>query len=245
MPELILSDITVMGQGYCVIGLEQDSAGSYRSVRPRPPWGFTWREPFPFKRGHRVRCQLRLSAGLESPHLEDWDSNGLIGTGVYLTEDELVGCLKAAEVSSSLEGLFGCELKSATDWAPSWVLAQTGARSICGCRYTNIRFSLTQEPNRLTLRAQIVLPSRERRNNIPVVDREWKRFLQTLMRRLEGAEAVAKAKQFLNGPVRTSLLRSAHSFARLGLARPGQDGKCWLMLDSLFPQPNDSWMGLL
>jgi hypothetical protein len=245
MPELILSDITVMGPGYCVIGLERDSSDSYRSVRPRPPWGFAWREPFPFKRGDRVRCQLRPTAGLESPHLEDMHSNGLIGTGVSLTEDELVGCLRLAEVSTSLEGLFGCELKSANDWAPSWVPGETGARSICGCLYTNIRFSVTQEPDRLTLRAQVVLPSRERRNNIPVVDREWKRFLQTLMSRLEGAEAVAKAKQFLNGPVRMRLLRSAHSFARLGLARPGQDGKCWLMLDSLFPQPNESWMDLL
>ena len=35
--ELILSDVTIMGLGYCVIGLEQVSSGSFRSVRPMPP----------------------------------------------------------------------------------------------------------------------------------------------------------------------------------------------------------------
>jgi hypothetical protein len=268
MAELILSDITIMGPGYCVIGLEQvaprfigaavpggnertqdlkneSRAACYRSVRPFPSWGFAWRDPFPFKRGDRVRCQLRQVTGLKPPHVEDQKSSGLIAIGASLTEDELLKCLKLSEVSSSLAGLFGCEITSASDWAPSWVNGGAGARSICGCQFRNIRFSVTQEPNRLTLRAYLVLPSGERRNNVPVVDREWKRFLEELMGRLESTEALAKAKRILNGPIRMKLLHSPNRFARLGLARPGQDAKCWLMLDSLFPQPDASWMAFV
>jgi hypothetical protein len=33
-----------------------------------------------------------------------------------------------------------------------------------------------------------------------------------------------------------------YRFARIGLARPNS-GRCWLMLDSLFPQPQESWLG--
>jgi len=50
MAEVILSDITIMRDGDCVIALEQiapDSFApdSFRSVRPRPLWGLAWRLP--------------------------------------------------------------------------------------------------------------------------------------------------------------------------------------------------------
>lgn len=36
MRELILSDITEMGQGFCVIGVEHVAQDTFRSVRPVP-----------------------------------------------------------------------------------------------------------------------------------------------------------------------------------------------------------------
>ena len=67
--EIVLSDITVMGPGYCVIGLKQLATGSIHSVRPFPPRGFGWRDPFQFRRGETVRCDLVSTPS--TPHVED------------------------------------------------------------------------------------------------------------------------------------------------------------------------------
>ncbi|PYV18962.1 MAG: hypothetical protein DMG21_03335 [Acidobacteria bacterium] len=47
----------------------------------------------------------------------------------------------------------------------------------------------------------------------------------------------------LNGGIRKRVLESPNRFARIGLAgaKEGEE-KCWLMLDSLFPQPEESWL---
>ena len=111
MLDIALSDITVMGQGYCVIGLEQLAPGRIRSVRPRPLQGFAWRDPFPFKRGASMKCNLTPIAST-GPHIEDRQSTGLLPTGRGLSEDDLIQCLKYAEVSEDLKGFFGCALKS-------------------------------------------------------------------------------------------------------------------------------------
>lgn len=47
MPELILSDITVMGQGYCVIGVVETSPTTFRSVQADAPVGFCLARPLP------------------------------------------------------------------------------------------------------------------------------------------------------------------------------------------------------
>jgi hypothetical protein len=39
---LILSDITEMGSGLCVIGIEQVGKNEFHSVRPMPPMGYAW-----------------------------------------------------------------------------------------------------------------------------------------------------------------------------------------------------------
>lgn len=240
MPELILSDITVMGPGYCVIGLEQLVSGAFRSIRPLPPWGHAWREPFRFKRGDCTRSRLSL-APPRPPHFEDRHSTGLARSGRSLSESDLVRFLKAAEVSSSLEELFDCTPQSSTFRGNLWVSPDEAKRSICGCQYANIRFPrIIQQPRDLTLRAQIVLPSNERMDSIPVVDCEWRRFVGQLVRHLDDSDALT----FLNGPTRDWLTRSPNSFARIGLAR-AKDDKCWLMLDSLFPQPEESWLEVL
>lgn len=245
MPELILSDITVMGPGYCVIGLERLASGAFRSIRPLPPSGFAWREPFRFRRGDYLRYYGR-SLPVARPHVEDLKSSGLIRMGISLGENELVNCLKQAEVSPDLEHLFGCPVQASSGGGRAlWVSPSEAARSVCGCAYANLRFRLFPEPAGFHLRADVTLSSNERLPSIPVVDREWRGFASQLLERIRRSDALAFAERFLNGRVRNALLASTRQFVRLGLPRPREDQRCWLMLDSLFPQPDESWLDQL
>ena len=245
MPELILSDITVMGQGYCVIGLEQLSADSYRSVRPMPPQAFAWREPFPHNRGDFVRFDP-VPTVVSRPHVEDQQSRGLIKTARSLNETQLIEGLRKAEVSPDLEHLFGCQVQRSTQGGKAvWVKPNEARRSICGCEYDNVGFRLYPEPDGFSLRTEVLLRSNERLNSVPVVDREWRRFAGRLVQRIQRHEPLPLAQRFLNWSVRTKLLATPLRFARIGLPRPKADQRCWLMLDSLFPQPEDSWLDLL
>ena len=258
-----------MGAGYCVIGLEQTSPDTYRSVRPMPPRGFAWREPFPFRRGDCVRFR---PAPLQAtrPHTEDLKSSGLIATGRSLSEQDLIECLRKAEVAQNLEQLFGCATQSRQpDRGALWVNPADASRSICGCEYINVRFHLWADPAGFKLRADLALAANERVPSIPVVDREWRRFFGQLCRRIaecdplcfaerflnrklrpeqlwpEPARIHSFTEQFLNGRIRNALLGDISRFARIGLPRPRNDERCWLMLDSLFPQPKESWLDLL
>ena len=245
MPELILSDITVMGQGYCVIGLEQISPDSYRSVRPMPPQAFAWREPFPYTRGDGVRFDP-VPTVASPPHLEDQQSRGLIKTARTLNETQLIECLRKAEVSPDVEHLFGCQVQRSTQGGKAvWVKPAEARRSICGCEYDNVRFRLFPEPDGFSLRTEILLRSNERLNSVPVVDREWRRFVGQLMQRIQRRDPLPLAQRFLNWSVRAKMLAMPHRLARIGLPRPKADQQCWLMLDSLFPQPQESWLDLL
>jgi hypothetical protein len=245
MPELILSDITVMGQGYCVIGLEQLASGACRSVRPLPPWGFAWREPFALRRGDRFDFRSRPIPTAQ-PHVEDMQSFGLNGTGHSLSEDELLRYLRMAEVSPDLENLFGCAVRTSTGSGSAlWVSPSEAARSVCGCEYANLRFRLFPDPAGFNLRAELTLGSNERVPSIPIVDREWRRFVRQVLEQIKRADALPFAERFLNRSVLNAALASPRRFARIGLPRPREAQQCWLMLDSLFPQPLESWLDLL
>jgi hypothetical protein len=233
MPELILSDITVMGPGYCVIGLEQISPAAFRSVRPMPPWGFAWREPFDHRRGDCVRFRgipARMTQP-HVPHVEDQPSQGLLGTGRSLDEEALVECLRKAEVSTNLQELFGCTVE----------LSSRGGR----CEYDNLRFRLFPDADGFALRAEVNLSSGERVTSIPIVDREWRRFVSQVLERVRRSDKLPFAERFLNKLVRERLLLGGYRWARIGLPRPRQDQQCWLMLDSLFSQPRESWLEAL
>src|SRR5207248_484521 len=126
----------IMGEGYCVIGLEPIAEHLFRSTRPFPPHTFAWREPFPFKRGDAVQFEPIPTVARRPPHIEDQRSNGLQPTDRSLGEDELVECLRKAEFSSSLEHLFGCQPQSSSGGGRAvWVNPQEARRSICGCEY--------------------------------------------------------------------------------------------------------------
>lgn len=245
MPELILSDITVMGQGYCVIGLEEVAPGLYRSVRPMPPWGFAWREPFPFKRGDGVKFRSRPLVPAP-PHVEDCPSFGLFGTRPSFTETQLIPCLKKAETSEGLEHLFNCPVRSSGHGGHAlWVDPAEATRSICGCEYENLRFRLYPEPQGFTLRVEVILGSGERVSSIPMVDREWRNFASHLVQRIHRADPLPLAERLLNRAVAREMLLAPGRFLRIGLPRPKGKAQCWLMLDSLFPQPQESWLDAL
>jgi hypothetical protein len=177
------------------------------------------------------------------PHLEDQNTHGLVSGGGRLGEVELVDMLQKAEVSADLEKLFGCELRTDTRGGNAWVEPSSATRSICGCQFKNIRFRTFQDAGEVTLRAKLVLPSGETLNSLPVVDREWRRFLSDLIRRPSAAGIAPAPEAFLNRSIWGKVMRAPCRFARIGLARGMQmEGKCWLMLDSLFPQPNAAWL---
>jgi hypothetical protein len=242
MSELILSDITEMGPGYCVIGVERVAQDSYRSIRPLPPRGYAWNKPFRYERGNGVRY-VPAPTVASPPHIEDQNTFGLSAAGRSVRETELVGLLKSAEMSIGLEELFGCELHTDIHGGNAWADPRAATRSICGCQYGNSRFLVFEDPGRVTLRAKLVLPSGETLNSLPVVDREWRGFVNDLMAQPSKSRVRLDPDRFFNRSIRPQLMQAPHHFARIGLARANKnENKCWLMLDSLFPQPNAAWL---
>jgi hypothetical protein len=198
MTELILSDITVMGPGYCVLGLERVSAQTFRSIRPMPPWGFAWREPFPFRRGDCADVRLQPT-GVAAPHFEDRGSDGLRGTGRIISEELLVQYLKQAEASRNLEGLFGCPVQAGSHGGRAlWVDPSVARRSICGCEYENLRLRLFPESEGYTLRAEMLACSSQRIQSIPIVDRDWRRFVDGLVKRVRRDAPLPLVERFMN-----------------------------------------------
>lgn len=178
------------------------------------------------------------------PHLEDQNTHGLAPAGEGVSELDLVVMLQGAEVSANLEGLFGCPLHTDSQAGNAWVDPGSAKRSICGCDFRNIRFRVFGERGDPNLRAKLVLPSGETLNSLPVVDRDWRRFFDGLVQGRAQSGATPDPETFLNRSIRNELMRAPYGFARIGLARGrAKEDKCWLMLDSLFPQPNPAWLG--
>jgi hypothetical protein len=245
MTDLIISDITLMRPGYCVIGLEQIAANSFRSIRPLPPGRHAWPDQFIFRRGDRVRARLGPPARPRTPHMEDRQSTALVGAGNAVSQEVLVDSLRRAEVSDGLDGLYECELHSNTPNGNRWVINGQGRRSICGCKPESIRFSVYSHVGS-KLKATISLTSNERLNYLPVVDREWDLFYQEIVALCNDSDNESEPTDILNQIAHDNVLNSDITFARIGLAdaQVGDD-KCWLMLDSLFPQPQKAWLDLL
>jgi hypothetical protein len=240
MRELILSDITEMGPGLCVIGVERATQDAFRSVRPVPPRGNAWPNTFPHRRGSIVGFDPAPTPA-SLPHIEDQCTHGLSSRGRSLTEIALLDLLHHAETSADLDGLFECELHTDTPGGNAWVPPDSAMKSICGCQYTNVRFRVFEDPGRTTLRARLVLPSGETLDSLPVVDWEWRNLVRGLEREPLGPSGSSYIETRLNRRIRAQLMKASYRFARIGLARPSGE-KCWLMLDSLFPQPSTSWL---
>ncbi len=243
MRQLILSDITEMGSGLCVVGIERVGKNSFHSVRPIPPTGYAWRPTFHCKRGSFVQFEPAVTSAAP-PHIEDQKTHGLTPGGESLEEDELVDLLQHAETSETSEGLFGCGLYSDQLGGNAWVPPESASRSICGCCYTNMRFRVYMDPNQVKLVAMLALSSGEVLHSLPMVDWAWRQFLVELVKSFPKRPARNELDAFLNRSIRVRVMEGSTHFARIGLPRPNKDkDKCWLMLDSLFPQPDISWLG--
>ncbi|HXJ95975.1 MAG TPA: hypothetical protein VMT20_24310 [Terriglobia bacterium] len=239
MAEVIISDITIMRDGYCVIALDEVGPGLFRSVRPMPAWGFAWRTPFPHQRGDHVECDLRARKDAQAPHTEDLQRGELNATGRKVGEAELIRYLCQAEFSENLHDLFGANPQT-SGGGNAWVASGEATRSICACRYRQIWFQLFQNAEGLRLRARLGLFSGESLRSLPVVDREWQRFIEAAFGPRIPVDQVKQSTANLNRTVYPRL-RGKSALARIGLARESA-GRCWLMLDSLFPQPQEVWL---
>jgi hypothetical protein len=245
MTDLILSEVTRMAPGHCVIGLESVGQG-FRSIRPLPPRGWAWPSPFGYPRGTKLRFNLDCPPP-EPPHTEDRPSTGILETMAGVSEAELVACLLVAEVADQLRDLFGCEIVD----APSgrlYTIPGEGSRSICGCGFLNVRLERVEKKmggkGERQTRAFLTLPSGETLRDIAVVDRDWNAFVERAETRITGANRLRRLNRFLQDRALENVLSEPNRFARIGLSRPFQAG-CWLMLDSLFPLPKEDWLSEL
>jgi hypothetical protein len=136
--ELLISEITLMGPGFCVLGLERATQG-FRSLRPIPRNSFSW-APFAYKRGDRVAFDLSYIPTVP-PHTEDRLAGNHRSLG-SLGEGELLQRLKQAEVADSLKDLFGCPVRPSPRGGDAvYVCPNEAKRSVCGCAITAVAFS--------------------------------------------------------------------------------------------------------
>ncbi len=236
MTRLLISEITHMGAGFCVIGVERQGE-MFRSIRPLPPRGAAWL-PFPHKRGDIVEFPLQTTV-VALPHIEDRKCSGVPAKRAEVSESELVGYLRRAEVAEDLPHLFGCGMRpSAQGGSAVWAHPSEARRSICGLSFDKLRFRLYPE----SVRAALSCASGESLRSLPLVDRDWREFLRQASGQLSGANRGQRMEKFLNGPLLDRLLDSPDRFARIGITRADENGCCWLMLDSLFPGPRPEWL---
>jgi len=228
-----------MADGFCVIGLARNPTGFY-SLRPIPPSRFAW-QPFPYRRADRVDFHLYVMP-VAPPHLEDRKTQSHTKLG-SVSEADMIHGLREAEVAASAKELFGCAVLPSPHGGPaSCIKPQEARRSICGCAIENISLSFSFYPQR-NIRATLRLESGDRLDSLPLVDHDWLRFADRLWEQSKGTANVRQRLQsFFNRQIREHILSSPAPFARIGLTRPDDDGLCWLMLDSVFPQPKKKWL---
>src|SRR5229473_5311014 len=136
--ELLISEITIMGTGFCVLGLERSTEG-FRSLRPIPRSSFSW-PTFAYKRGDRVAFDMS-PAPVMLPHTEDRRAGNHRSVG-SLSELELLHCLKQAENANSIKELFGCAVHPSPHGGDAvYVSSNEAKRSVCGCAITAVSFS--------------------------------------------------------------------------------------------------------
>ena len=236
MTSVLITDITLMTAGLCVIGLVRDE-NSYRSIRPLPPRGPAWTE-FPYSRGSMIGFNLFLPE-VHPPHLEDRWTNGVIEMTARVPEVEVVERLRKAETSETLEGLFRCQVHENPNGR---MYAEPGeaARSICGCVPANLQLRWEGGPGQL--RASLALASGQTLPDLKVVDHDWNDFVGKALNPGRGANLSQRLNRFLVGGFQQKVLSCSHLFVRVGLTRPMHQDRCWLMLDTVFPLPQTSWL---
>ena len=234
MTKLLITEITRRGPAFCVIGLEREK-NRIRSVRPVTATANSWMH-FPYLRGDVLQCDLAPFAGCK-PHVEDRVSTRGFRKESAVPEAEVVTYLRKAEIGSTLEDLFGCVLHENKTGSGLFAKPPEAKRSVCGTVTQNLRLELCANE----LRATLALPSGEVLRDLPVVDRDWRDFIEAALAISRGANRLARLKRFLNSQFQSKILSCPHHFIRLGLTRPYHD-LCWLMLDTLMPLPKRDWL---
>jgi hypothetical protein len=237
MTELIVSEITRMNDGFCVIGVERNGA-QFRSVRPLPPRRYAWVN-FPYQRGDKLGLDFSTAFTIP-PHTEDRNARNEHKLG-FVSEEELIGTLKQAEVGNSVQELFACEPHTSRFGGKSvYALPREAKRSICGCEIESLKFCFHFYPK---MRVAIKLKSGERLASLPLVDADWGQFIGLLADGLEGESNLrTRLERQFSTMVQDQINDSDAKFVRIGLSRPNRDGLCWFMLDSLFPLPKKTWL---
>lgn len=234
MTKLLITEITYMGPFHCVIGLKRDNGKIY-SVRPIAPVTNGWRF-FPYQRGDILLCNLIALSGAK-PHVEDQLATREFRKETNLADEEVVKYLKRAEYSNTLRELFGCAIHENKSGSGLFVKPNEAKRSICGTETRNLTLELVGNE----LRATVALPSGEVLRDLPVVDRDWRDFVEAALAEQRGSNRMARLDRFLKSHFHCKVLSCAHHFVRLGLTRAYHD-VCWLMLDTLFPLPQAEWL---
>lgn len=232
MTELILSDITRMAGGHCIIGLE-NTGGQWRSVRPLPPQNNAWPANFPYKRGDKLLFKLEKMA-TDRPHVEDMRSTGVLECAGRITEEEVLEHLRKTETAKSTEDLFGCKITPGKHGAH--LHAPKARRSICGAEVKRLRLKCEGQD----VRGSVRFAWGESMMDLPVVDRSWYAFLKEVQEKMGGANRA----QRLNLHLENKLGALESFFVRIGLTRPHPPkfGRCQLMLDTILPMPRKSWV---
>jgi hypothetical protein len=234
MTKLLITEITRRGPAFCVIGLER-AKNRIRSVRPVTATANSWMH-FPYRRGDVLECDLAPFAG-SKPHVEDRVSTSGFRKESAVAEPEVVTYLRKAEIATSLEDLFGCVLHENKTGSGLFAKPPEAKRSVCGTLTQNLRLELCANE----LRATLALPSGEVLRDLPVVDRDWRDFIEAALAVSRGANRLTRLERFLNSQFQSKVLSCPHHFIRLGLTRPYHD-LYWLMLDTLIPLPKDDWL---
>ncbi len=234
MTKLLITEITRMGPAFCVIGLQQENA-KIQSIRPVSATANGWPH-FPHLRGDILECALAPFPG-SKPHIEDRVSTKGFKKSSAVSEAEIVVYLRKAESAQSLSELFGCAVHENKSGSGLYALPHEAARSICGCGTQNLRLEMCGNE----LRATLALTSGEVLRDLPVVDRDWRDFVDAALAPQRGANVSVRLERFLNSHFHYKIMSCPHHYIRLGLTRPYRD-VCWLMLDTLFPLPKLEWL---
>jgi hypothetical protein len=234
MTKLLITEITRMGPAFCAIGLQRENT-KIQSIRPVSPRANGWLE-FPHLRGDILECNLAPFSGAK-PHIEDRVATQGFKKSSQLSESETVAFLRKAESAQSMTQLFGCAIHENKNGSGLYTLPHEATRSICGCDTQNLRLEMCGNE----LRATLALPSGEVLRDLPVVDRDWRDFVDAALAPQRGANVAARLERFLNSQFQYKMLSCPHHYVRLGITRPYHD-LCWLMLDTLFPLPKPEWL---
>ena len=234
MSKLLITEITRMGPAFCVNGLQREKE-SIQSIRPVALYANGWMD-FPHHRGDILDCSLSPFPG-SRPHVEDRTSTRGFQKSSAIPDAQVVMYLRKAEYSPSLPGLLGCAVHENKKGSGLYTLPQEAHRSTCGCETQNLRLELCANE----LRATLVLSSGEVLRDLPVVDRDWRDFIDAALAPDRGANRGTRLERFLNSQFQYKIMACPHHFIRLGLSRPYHD-LCWLMLDTLFPLPRREWL---